>query len=403
VTAYTPYRLLDAERHKAETDTVPDEVDYTPKELEKRVRKRVNLLPNRFEALFNDIELLSENGYLDAGLWGDNWCDLLDTGRPTSNEKSPAVTFGRRLGSMASRVVRQSSNIERGDVLTDLAWGFMQGIGPQSPGGLTNNRFTDECAEKIGERANNATALYVQGVENITRRNSQESENVTTENELLREFLEVQEIEPKDWLIGAVRDDIKRENGIKDVRATPLSETVDSVEDAIAREHVQRIVNENDLLKKQRLLDSIEWSREQVENIERDGISATEVLLNVPPKDTVTTREISEQVDTENLPHVPVITLGEYLSNNHEIDGEGWDRPEVFDIDPNADNYTRQEWNLRPYGQILKHHIQTRAEFPELPHPTLRESRPLRDLPEDIIEAALDDLDSPEECQRNGG
>ena len=407
-------RLTEPEPEYVETGNVPDGYTYTRGMLKKRVKRKVNLLPDRFDALFRDIGILNRNGYLNTETWRNTRIDLLTdeedpTGKFTdqstypTDEESPAITFGRELGKMINRLMSPGESKGYDDLRTDFVWGFIQGIGPQPPRGPSNNRFAVDCTEKVEERAKNTRAEYNKAVETTITWANQLRKNAASDNERVRETLETQDIGPEKWLMAVVRDEIKRETGIKDVRATSLSSTVDSIEEVITHERVQRLITEKNLLGKQQLVYSIERGREDAADIDRNGIPGTDVLLNVPSKGVVTTRKIAEVIDTAKsslAPLAPVAAIGQHLSGERDLEGRSWNEPPVFEIDTdNAVDFAHWNWRLLPYGEILKHRVHARAKYEGLPLPTLGEARPLRDIPDEVVEAALDepDYDSAEQ------
>lgn len=120
--SHTPHRLIKREQKYLETGEAPG--SYRNHELEKLVEEKVSKLPNRFQHLSKDIELLSQEGYLDVETWADGWLELLDVDTPIaggplgdefthpSPEKdyrltTPPADFGHDVGVMmgASHVI----------------------------------------------------------------------------------------------------------------------------------------------------------------------------------------------------------------------------------------------------------------------------------------------------------
>ncbi|WP_136690076.1 hypothetical protein [Halorhabdus amylolytica] len=68
---------------------------YREGEMEKRVQKKIDALPQRVDHLLSDIQLLAHNSYLDDDHWGESWIDFIgfdDTGyRPKADRRVPST------------------------------------------------------------------------------------------------------------------------------------------------------------------------------------------------------------------------------------------------------------------------------------------------------------------------
>lgn len=85
MTSYQIHRLTENERKYVETGEISN--SYRPSQMETRVQEKINLLPARIRSLFDDIELLSEEGYLDVNGWAHGWLDLLNIQQPMHQDK----------------------------------------------------------------------------------------------------------------------------------------------------------------------------------------------------------------------------------------------------------------------------------------------------------------------------
>lgn len=407
----TEYKLNNGERIFLRDD---DSGSEHPSRRREGIKSKANLLPERFEALFEDVELLHDNGY--SRKWTADWIRFLELKIPFSrddlaaqlgtdetkeqhefgfeSEHLPAMKFGRSLGRMASQLPQL--HMDRTDLLIDIVWGFVGGISPS--GGDDDKQFETECVGRLQERIEVESIAHAQAQGDAIEALKTHGGRLDEEDKRVREALEEEEIEQGKWLTAAVKHALKKQAGIRDTKATPLSVKVSSVEDTITPERIREIVEENNFIQKQQLLHIVEKGYDQIKAVEQSSVPATEVLSNVPSDSYVSTREIAEEIDTVEkvktaLP--PVAKIGLYLSGKRDIDGGSWDGPPLLVVDDSsADILSRWQWSLRPYGQIVKHRVQTDAQYPGLPTPTIGETRPLRDLPKQIVEEALDELDT---------
>jgi len=194
------YRLLPSEREYLEKGSARG--SYRPHELEERIEMKVDLLPDRFETLFDDVEQL-RTGYfepdppeetdvetgepvpgehyspLDTERGLNAWLELMELGEwgergegPTKQEVveefshsdgrpgSAPAKFGAKFGKMVNRLMRwlQFEGIEEKDVIADLVWGFLRGLhfDLQVAGDVTEEVVREDTAdifERLERRA----------------------------------------------------------------------------------------------------------------------------------------------------------------------------------------------------------------------------------------------------------
>ena len=141
--SHTPHRLIEREQKYLETGEAPG--SYRNHELEQLVEEKVSKLPERFQQLSDDIEILKQEGYLDVDPWAEEWLELLGVDAPmadrsledeftySSSEEdyrltTPPADFGHDVGVMVGRLMLYPQAVGQEDVLLDLAWGFLRGL-----------------------------------------------------------------------------------------------------------------------------------------------------------------------------------------------------------------------------------------------------------------------------------
>lgn len=165
-------RLSEAEYRYLRSGAASD--GYRTDKLEKKIEERVELLPVRFEMLFEDIEQLHEGRFKSDNDSGDrrgNKPEPDDTPKPAEGDhyrpldtesglralitllgfedktrqevidgltysgdsrESASADFGAKLGLMVHRIMGQSGlepeHVDRDEVVADLIWGFLKGL-----------------------------------------------------------------------------------------------------------------------------------------------------------------------------------------------------------------------------------------------------------------------------------
>lgn len=394
------YRLTGPEPEFIETGTVPDESTYTPGQLEERVEKKVKSLPDRFDAFFNDIELLDKGDYFDPEGWGSGWFELLDINEdeplaeqftysrsePITDRNTPATQFGRQLGGMMQKLMLRPRGVEMDEVRTELVWGFIQGVSREE----YDVQFTTECTTKLEERAENEAKEYHEIKEKASDSLEQVVAPFNQENKRVLEVLEDQDIAPGECLPGGVLEEIKRDVGIKDVQATPLSaaDSVDSVDEAITQERVQRVVKENRLIEKRQLIESLKDGQKRIEDEEWNEVAVVDVLKNIPREEPATTRTITEKVEAGTVNAIAKIGL--YLAGKDDLGNDPWQGPPLLQLKTNERSFSEWEWVLEPFGKALVHYLPN-TDLPRLYTDTEIHAY-LNDIPDDVIEDAVDAL-----------
>lgn len=190
--------LSDAERSYLEDGTASG--TYRPHELENRIEEKVEALPDRLEAVFEDVRLLAEGYFesvppeereevevgepvpgehyrpLDTDKGYRAWLKLMGfDDEPTKQAivdefsytaggyGSAPAAFGARLGEMANRLMRwpEFGSIETEDVIADLVWGFLAGVHfhHRLAGDVTEDVVREDAAEII-QRVEHRADVY---------------------------------------------------------------------------------------------------------------------------------------------------------------------------------------------------------------------------------------------------
>lgn len=183
------YELSEKEQSYLEDGTAPG--SYRPHELENRIEEKVERLPDRFRALFDDIELLNR-GYFDSGdqasserylpLATDSgyhaWLDLMGFDEPQTKQAivdefsytreghgSAPARFGAHLGQMVNRLMRwpDFGGIEEEDIVADLVWGFLRGLtfDNRAARDVTEDVVRDETAD-ILQQLHDRAEIYAE-------------------------------------------------------------------------------------------------------------------------------------------------------------------------------------------------------------------------------------------------
>jgi len=165
--SYQPHRLVGKERKYLQDGVA--EGTYRPHELEQRATDKVELLPERFERLFEDIELLTRRSEKKPNLLATDtalhaWFELLGLGeQPTRREVEEALSpglggsgsavaeFGADLGATVDRINRwpEYGSIQNEEIVAEFVWGFLRGL--QFDRRLAKDVDTDRVREDVSQ------------------------------------------------------------------------------------------------------------------------------------------------------------------------------------------------------------------------------------------------------------
>lgn len=347
---------------------------YRESRLEDNITKKADRVPDRFECLFEDIELLRENGYFTGEVWGETWIDLfgLDalTGERWQDSVHVAVErFGMRLGEMARRLMIIPRGMDQQGLFTDLVMGFVQGVFPQN-----NPNNLERLANDIEYKAEQVRAEQKRAANTFYSFKETASDHFEQINELLKNNGIA---EPKGYHARIVGEHCK-EHGIGQV-------TEQVVMDVIETER---------LIERQKLDEICRATVEKIEAAEWDGVDVTDVLRSAHDSnnghESVTTDDIAGRVDE---PHNRVNKIGKYLAGKDGEVGEQLDAP-IVELDRTG-GFNHWQWSLTAYGQVVQNHLchdnieivqAARSATENPPSPTI-------DSPDSLVHKVLDELD----------
>src|SRR5699024_4916737 len=217
--SHTPHRLIEREQKYLETGEAPG--SYRNHELEQLVEEKVSELPERFQHLFNDVEILKQEGYLNVDPWAEGWLELLGVEAPmadgpledeftysSSKEDyrltTPPADFGHDVGVMMRRLMLYPQSVGQEEVLLDLVWGFLRGVY-----WTTDVSIQDalKMLEERSQRRREASERASRGFENFRRISEQIGDRINTP---IEEALETEGIEPTSGLVQEVRNELER-------------------------------------------------------------------------------------------------------------------------------------------------------------------------------------------------
>lgn len=391
MTSYQVHRLTKNERKYVEKGEIPG--SYRPSQMEDRVKEKIDLLPARIRNLCNDIELLSDEDHLGPEDWEYGWLDLLDIHQPMQQDKlktsftrfsdeegyslaTAPDEFGHDLGIMAGDLMLYPSSIEYGDVLVDMVWGFVQGL----------YRATDE-----------SPADTVQVIEDRITNNQDRHEQTTQGLEFMSEYLEDIGERIKTHIESVLEgegieatDDVVKEvkNGIGERQLTREAADEDTpMEEIIPPSQVLETVEQERIFEKKRLRGCLNRDAERLKS--KGGTPTAEEIFNyIEDGSSVNTssRELAKRLGNEKWMS-RVTTVARDLSGDESSERGG--NREIF-TEPPLLCGGRSSWELTEYGKALGHYLHTNGP--------LRDLVPLSTIPDEIIDAALDELkDLPSE------
>lgn len=390
---YQVHRLTEAEREFLETGEAPG--SYRTHEMEANIREKVEILPTRFQDLADDIEILSENNYLDAEIWADSWLELLGIELSEINEyptdvfthssseaenqlgyPTPPERFGHEIGKMICRLMLYP-RVEDENVQLDVAWGFLEGMYE-----LTDESVHDSLSqlEKRSKQKQETAEQVVGGLKTSRQAIQVSGEKI---NNHLAAILDEEGIETTEWMIQKVR------NELQDERLEFLRKETDeegwSVETAITPEMVREVVLESRIREKQQLREMIRKDAERVTD-KAGKPTGGEVLIGVFKN---ANSEVSSQTIAEGLNETRdwtsrVTRIARDLAGDTDGDQE-WDHREVWEDRPVLDG-SKEGWRTTAYGHVLASCLSESSL-------QMIEINPFLPLSEEDINAALDELD----------
>lgn len=390
---YKVHRLTEAEREFLETGEAPGR--YRTHEMEANIREKVEILPTRFQDLADDIEILSENNYLDAEIWADSWLELLGIELSEINEyptdvfthsssevetqlgyPTPPERFGHEIGKMICRLMLYP-RVEDENVQLDVAWGFLEGMYE-----LTDESVHDSLSrlEERSEQRQETAEQVVRGLR-ISRQEIQGSgERI---HNRIADILDEEGLRPTEWMVQKVHTELQNERG--EFLRKEVEEENWSVETAITSEMVREVVLKNRLREKQHLRKVIRKDAEQV--IDKAGNpTGRDILVGVFEHENseVSSRTVAEELNETRDWTSRVTRIARDLAGDTDGDQE-WEHRDIWEDRPVLDG-SKEGWRTTAYGDVLASCLSESSL-------QLIKSNPFLPLSKEDINAALDELD----------
>lgn len=385
-------RLTDDQRTYLETGDAPR--SHRPHELEPKIATKINHLPARIDALFEDIDVLAEAEYLDVENWGDSWFELFDVDtdddiaaqftyslEDSLSYPAASVTFGKQLGEMVAQLMLYPKAMEYSDVQTDIVWGFIQGIAPRSARETT--QFKMNCTERLEARASAEKEARAETTEQFKQHVEKMKDVGEQREKRIREYLDAINLEPTSRIVSDMKNGLEEELGIEYEYGCFVGR--ESTVEKITPELVHKIVDERRLAARQTLRKYLSDGNETLESTTYDDeVSAADVLRGIPANGMETIREIAER---EEMKNPTVAKLGEFLASDSTVSGDEWHLPPVVRVEK-PDGVSFADWMLEttPFGTALRSYSNA--------HETMRQITPLHPIPETVLDNALDEIES---------
>lgn len=224
--------LSDAEREYLEDGTASG--SYRPHELKNQIEEKVEALPDRLEAVFEDVRLLAKGHFesappeereeveeskpvpgehyqpLDTDEGYRAWLELMgfddeptkqaivdEFSYTTGGYGSAPASFGAKLGEMANRLMRwpEFGGVENEDVIADLVWGFLAGIHfhHRLVGDVTEEVVREDAADII-QRVEHRADVYANSrsePSGLAKTTAELSKRTETRNEMAERVADV--------------------------------------------------------------------------------------------------------------------------------------------------------------------------------------------------------------------
>ncbi|MFC6837234.1 hypothetical protein [Halomarina ordinaria] len=395
--------MSETERAFLREGEVPAEVRYTAGELEKRVEEKAAHLPEFFEYLLEDIRLYNQRNKLEIAQWGTSWRKLFSIGgdvevafRYTAPRASPTggviespsngIRTGRRFGRMMSRLVPSDGPFDRESVLTEFAWGVLEGVFNHPDEERRAERIHD-AARLFTQRAEAERPIYAQTQGDTQRVFGHSFDRRRQRSEVVEQVLRERGVEPEPWVVGRATNLVEQSLGESPYDQQCVWETLDEDEQ---RQQIREVVVEHRLAERYRLVESLRADIEPLQNKRIRGVTGEEVLSvlfeetelpqnGAPSSEEMSSREIAKRIQPTKAHGLAgsVTSVAEELSGRTNT--EPWrSRPLIDKSD--------EGWKLTAYGKLFAAYHLVDSDSAGIT------VDPLWHLPEVSIELALEEL-----------
>ena len=387
---------------EGEEQDLPKSYRDRPDKIESGIKDKAELIPERFERLFQDILLFDRNGYLDHRTWRGDPIRLFRapylrdsfTYTPpkmasmggTNHSPSAAEEWGKRLGAAVARLLPSLREAHGDKARKEVVWGFMKGMRSHPDDQLTL-RFVRDTSRMLAKRASDEIELWNEADD----RSQQSFEHSVKRGEEIREdikrVIEEAGISPGDWMVRRTRQHLTA------VLKAPL-EAIDweltddehPTDEGVSQELILNIVREHRLPQKQQLVNLLVKDGKRIRQKSGQGTNGVEVLTQIFEKQETEKTNSKSIAGGLNVKSVGSVTR---VAMDLAGDPEGrvnW-KERGIDVWTDRQMLVRKEngeWKTTAYGSVQAHHLQL-PEAVALLHP-------LSDIPEDAVDSAIEEL-----------
>lgn len=163
------------------------------------------------------------------------------------------------------------------------------------------------------------------------------------------------------------------------------SDAESSFAEKFTSETVRTAYEEDRLPEKHRVIESFRNDRDHLRSIEWDNLVAASAIEHIPIDEGVSTRSLSEQVDSDNLS--TLAKVGTYLAGEDELRGEGRIERPIIDLHrEESELYTEWIWEFTTYGRGLKCYMQLPGSILQSPFDDIFSYDAIKNASEDLTE-----------------
>jgi hypothetical protein len=393
-------------------DSGVDNYTQRPDKIVGSIEEKADKLPDRIEALIEDIQLLNETGFLNSEERDLDWDDLVQslTGehpsrtdddipwqRPASPPRYAEGPLSKLIGEILLYLLAPACG-DNEELATNMEYGFIHGVSEAAFKDIEQRVEQWEAIRHILDREIEESHRQIERFEmqqegfdpayfsrlpslinsRIRNLSGKEVSNVTQGelNEISSAFVhEVWEALSEEYYDGypldkALLKELNKEGIVEEWELHEQREdTIQSINreftqikceinQRLSRKKIQTVLNENpDILEREKLRQLVDKDISELAQLSSNGISPLDIIRSI--SDESTTRktakdlaESSEKSVDETLPATAKICR--YLSGNN---GETWgkrDYPKIISINNRKERFDRWEFELTDYGLLIQ-------------------------------------------------
>ena len=398
---YKPYRLTGNHKELAETGDVP--AKSRKRDLLPRIEEKVELLPDRVDALCSDVASFYEGGFLAPESYTELWFDLLGVDKTRGindqfgysepsdgfRDKSIGERWGYKLGIMIRQLHSVTPrSVDYEEFLQNILWGihraFSFEVGSINGDASYGSEFQRDTLEEFSRRWENELRAKHERQEWFLESRERHDEQGNALKEHVADVL-VQTGHELDW------EKIKTETGdqegnVESTGELQFSFLVDKVcaqieidgAESPSENEILQVVNDQKLVEKRRLNSHLKRDFERLRDSGHKP-SAQEVLDLMDVDRPVSSREIARKLSSKGKDwHSRVTERARNLAAQDSPRGETWsDRPLLTG--------DKEGWELTPYGKAIFYLVDL-PEFRQVGYP-------VESLPEKVVTEATEYLE----------